>query len=39
MNAATMIRRFEAGGFTREQATCLAETLTDEVESLADRAI
>lgn len=33
MNAAAMIRRFEAGGFTHEQAVCLAETLTDEVES------
>jgi hypothetical protein len=33
MNAAAMIRRFEAGGFTHEQATCLAETLTDEVEA------
>jgi hypothetical protein len=33
MNAAGMIRRFEAGGFTHEQAVCLAETLTDEVES------
>lgn len=33
MNAAHMIRRFEAGGFNRDQATCLAETIADEVES------
>jgi hypothetical protein len=33
MNAAHMIRRFETGGFSREQATCLAETIVDKVES------
>ena len=33
MNAAAMVRRVEAGGFTHEQAVCLAETRTDEVES------
>lgn len=32
-NAAHMIRRFEAGGFEHDQAVCLAETITDEVDS------
>jgi hypothetical protein len=32
MNAAHMMRRFESGGFTHEQASCLAETIAEEVD-------